>query len=153
MDSVVWQGDAVGVNKWKDCRVIRKGRMSYASMYTSAVYKSYKSSLEATFKKLTPLDNFVDVNVWVFLKYGKDSDGPIKGLLDALTGSGAILDDKYVRDIHIMRHYHDARTKVKTPDTIKVQITRLSEQDIYNIEQERKNIYTHLEGQHEKLPD
>ena len=121
-----YRGDLVGVNKWKDCRIVQNPKWKpgmniwkrfMPSMYTSTVYKNYRKSLENALKGVR-LEGYYDVRLKVSMWRRKDSDAPVKAIFDALEKSEVLSNDNRIRDFHVERAYHPKNE----PDILIVEI-------------------------------
>ena len=115
-------------------------------MFLETSYIEFKNSLIKLMRGMKPIEGYVDLTVTKFLKASKDSDAALKGIMDALTESGAIKDDRFIRNIIVLRHYHSAKTKDPVLDTVVIEISPVPKEEIELIEREIKDDFSHLEG-------
>lgn len=126
MLKVVWKGRAIGVNKWVRSRVVSnkyhrpwdpKSKPYLAVVYETKEYKEFKDSLKSVM--VGPrMRGYVDLRIEVCLSTGADTDGPIKPIMDALKEAEVIEDDRFVRNLKVLRSYHKKGLK----DIIAVEI-------------------------------
>lgn len=91
----------VSVNKWK----VPVARGRHASMYVTKEYREFKETICNGITFDVPFEKKVDVTLILFANTRKDTDGPIKGIFDALELSGIIPNDRMIRDLYVERYY------------------------------------------------
>jgi Holliday junction resolvase RusA-like endonuclease len=122
----VYEGRYVGklarVNEWHASRRIG----SKSTIYETTAFKTKKRSAAAAFmltRPETPIDYPVDARIRVSMWKVKDTDAPIKGLLDALEYAGVVANDRLIRDIRVIRYYHHR----DADDQVEVKLLQTSE--------------------------
>lgn len=114
-----WTGKLVSTNKWTAIRLIKNKRyhpgmsiykMFIPMVYQTAVYKGMKTSL-ANAMRGRKLDGYYDLRLKMSLWKMKDTDGPVKAVMDAIEESGVIKNDRMIRDISVIRAYHSRDEK------------------------------------------
>lgn len=115
----VWNGSFTGklprVNEWHGARCIA----GHGRIFETTKYKHQKADLAIAFRSRsvpisTPVDMVIELSLWKM----RDTDGPIKGIMDALELAGVIENDRLIRDITIRRLYH----KRDSADRLKVML-------------------------------
>jgi Holliday junction resolvase RusA-like endonuclease len=107
--SGTYTGRLPGVNEWH--------KVSRGRIYEGPEYRKAKEDMAVGFglrrdPVIGPVDLLVDVSLWKM----RDTDGPIKAIMDALELAGLIENDRQIRNIVINRTYH----KKAEPDTLRV---------------------------------
>lgn len=119
--SIVYVGPIIGVNRWKN--PIKKGK--HVTMYETKEYKKFKEDLASRIRYATPFPGYVDVEIILFMDGRKDSDGPIKGIFDAIELSGIISNDNKIRDFTVQRFYDK-----KVNESLVISIDAVSEEEM-----------------------
>lgn len=135
-----YKGKILSVNKWHGARAIKKGNRWIAMIYAKPEYKEYKKALMKSFLNAPKILGFVDMQLTVCLSFGSDTGNIEKAVGDSLQGAGIIEDDKFVRNITILRHYHPrSGSKNKFDDYLIIELTEVPAGDLRTIENQRKN--------------
>ncbi len=109
-----YTGNLVGVNKWKDARIMKnpkyKPGMSIFKMFIVSMYKTkeYRACMDSLANAMrgVRLDGYYDLRLKISTWRRKDTDSPVKVILDALEKSFVVSNDNRIRDIIIVRAYH-----------------------------------------------
>lgn len=116
-----WRGKTVSTNRRNMTRCVR-GR---AMVYQGKDYRAFKTDMIKVFQiqNATPtISGFCDMTLWLSLWKVKDTDGPVKAIMDALEGAEVIKNDKLIRHIKINRSYH----KKNEQDIVRVELNLVS---------------------------
>ncbi len=130
-----WIGKAVGVNMWKDYRMVPnkyynpkknpKSRPYMVIVYKTPEYRGFMESLSNAMRGVT-LEGYFDLSIKMSLWKVKDTDGPVKAIMDALEDSGVLKNDKHIRNLRVIRAYHHRDEK----DIVIVELFRAKHQDV-----------------------
>ncbi len=119
---ILWQKSVAtklpAVNEWHGADVIN-GR---ARIFDTTKYKKLKKALTFQFMtpRFLPIDFYCDMIIEVTMWKVRDTDGPVKAIMDALEDAGIVTNDKKIRDIMIPRDYH------KRDDTDELRVTLIT---------------------------
>ncbi|MCK5613560.1 hypothetical protein KAR91_67445 [Candidatus Pacearchaeota archaeon] len=114
-----WQGHITSTNRWTAIRLIKNKRyhpgMSIYKqfipmVYQTAEYKTFKTSL-ANAMRGVKLAGYYDLRLKVSLWRVRDTDGPLKAVMDALEDAAVIENDRKIRNVSIIRAYHAKNEK------------------------------------------
>ena len=106
--TLVFVGRTVSVNRWHGATVVR-GSKTRAHLYEKAVYREFKERLSLLWRASCPMyEGKVDLEIFLCMHERKDTDGPLKPIIDSLKGI-AYKDDTQVRHIQVTRAYHAAK--------------------------------------------
>ena len=137
-----WYGKVLSVNRWHLARAMfnkAKGKWT-GRIYENPVFRKYKDSLVFTFKDSVKFQGYVDVTITCCMGKRSDTGNIEKAIGDSLQESGVLEDDKFIRNIHLLRRYHPVSgSKNKFNDSLKIQITSVSIEDCALIESEQNN--------------
>ncbi len=97
-----FKGKLIGVNKWKLPIRIGKNKLGMA---LTKEYRGFVSLIASRISYPEPFEGAVDVEIDLYMPSVKDSDSPIKPILDAMQKSGLIRNDNLVCDIKINRYF------------------------------------------------
>jgi len=100
-----WAGRAVSVNKWTGIRIISKGGKHIPMVYKTPAYKKFIDSLAKVFTG-HHIAGYIDVEIRVCFWKMRDTDSSIKPICDAMEQAGLVKNDRYIRNITILRTYH-----------------------------------------------
>ncbi len=101
-----WIGKAVSVNRWKNARAIRTKTGAWrATMYETKEYRAFKADI-ATRLPASRLSGYFDLEVRATLYRLFDTANVLKPVQDALAEAGLIEDDRYIRNVKLVRAYH-----------------------------------------------
>ena len=100
-----WTGRAVSVNKWHGIRIITKGLNQIPMVYKTPAYKTFIDSLAKVFDGVT-FPSYIDIEIRVCFWKMRDSDSSVKPICDAMEQAGMVKNDRYIRNITILRTYH-----------------------------------------------
>ncbi len=96
-----FKGRLIGVNKWHI--PIKIGRK--ISMTLSKEYRHFVNLLASEMIYPEPFEEAVDIKIDLYMPGTKDTDSPIKPIIDAIQKSGLIKNDNLVCDIIINRYF------------------------------------------------
>ena len=118
---VEWYGKAVSVNSKFEPKIEPKtGSPRFVITYK---YIRFLNTIKkACFGKLKKFDGYVDLHLWVWLKPNFNTDNILKPVCDGIKESRVILDDKYIKDIHVYRNY----SRYGEDDIIKFELHEIS---------------------------
>lgn len=135
-DTAYYFGRLPRVNRWHNAVAQRTKTGRYcARIFESPEYKALKAAIQMEFRKqLDPVPGYLDVHLVVCKHRVADTDGPVKGILDALQASKVIKDDNRVRNILITRKYH----RKEEEDWMMITLKPLSEEEEKILEVEFK---------------
>lgn len=137
-----YKGKVLSVNKWHGARAIfNKFKNRWTAMiYATTDYKNYKKKLIQSFLNAPKITGYVDMQLTVCLPLGSDTGNIEKAAGDALEEAGIIENDKFVRNINILRHYHPGSgSKNKYDDYLIIELTEVPEEDLKTIKYQQKN--------------
>lgn len=128
-----WKGHLVSTNEWIKTRIMKNPayrpgmsiyKMFIATIYQTTKYKNFKVSLANAMRGVS-FEGYVDLKLCVSMWRVKDTDAPLKAVMDAIELAGVIKNDRYIRDIKIVRAYH----KKNEPDTLVIDLYRTKQRD------------------------
>ncbi len=128
-------GKVAGVNEWHGARAIKTNKKWIAMLYENKKYKDFKYLFGSQAALLLrPVKGYLDIVIHIWMWKIRDTDGPIKPILDALEDFKIIENDKYIRNITIIRNYH----KKSEPDMIVLFLSPLEKEvaEFVNTQQE-----------------
>ncbi len=96
-----FKGKLIGVNKWHI--PIRIGKR--IGMTLTKEYRHFVNLLAGSIRYPEPFDDAVDIKIDLYMPGTKDTDSPIKPIIDAIQKSGLIKNDNLVCDITINRYF------------------------------------------------
>lgn len=102
---LVWAGKTVSTNRRNMTRCVR----GKAMVYQGKDYRAFKTDMIIAFRKQfkqPTISGLCDMSLTLSLWKVKDTDGPVKAIMDALEGAGVVRNDKLIRHVNISRSYH-----------------------------------------------
>ena len=137
-----WYGKVLSLNRWHLARAIFnkiKGKWK-GMIYENPDFRKYKDSLVFAFKDSVKFQGYVDITITVCLGKRNDTGNIEKAIGDSLEEAKVLENDKFVRNIHLIRRYHPVSGKKnKFNDSLVIQITSVHIEDCALIESEQNN--------------
>lgn len=128
-----WRGHITSTNEWTKIRIVPnkywkpgmpESRRFIPLVYQTAKYKDFKTSLADSMRGVK-ISGYLDLMIHVSMHKIRDTDNPLKPVMDALEQSGVIKNDKFIRDIKVVRGYH-AKGE---PDILIIDLYRIKYRD------------------------
>ncbi len=101
-----WVGKAVSVNDWHGARAICVRGKWRAMIFENTKYKQFKRSI-ASRLPAAGLSGYFDIEIRCRLYRLFDTSNILKPVQDALVQAGTIEDDRYIRDVSMVRSDHE----------------------------------------------
>jgi len=129
-----WIGKAESVNRWHGARAIRSGHKWIAMIFETPKYKKFKNSMLVVFmadRFQFPKETYVDMQITACLNKTNDTGNFEKAIGDTLEKAGIISNDRFVRNITIIRRYHPGSgTKNKFHDQLMIELTAVPDKEV-----------------------
>jgi Holliday junction resolvase RusA-like endonuclease len=122
-----WIGKIPSTNNWTRVRVINQKGKHIPIVYETGEFKKFKNALadSLVYPGRPKLEGYFDLRLKVSLWKVRDSDNAIKPVMDALEQSGVIQNDKFIRNIVVVRAYHSKNEA----DVLEIELFNIKEQD------------------------
>jgi len=131
-------GKLVGVNRWHGARMVRRQDKLKPSLFENEDYRNFKTDFAyQAAMAMKPIDRYLDATIYIWMWKVRDTDGVIKPILDALQQGGIIKDDKFIRNITIIRGYHKKSEK----DMVALFLSPLNEYETALVEDQQLKGY------------
>lgn len=128
-----WKGRLGSTNDWIKPRIMKNPayrpgmslfKMFIATIYQTTKYRNFKRRLANAMRGVS-FEGYVDLKLCVSMWQFKDSDAPLKAVMDSIELARVIKNDRYIRDINIVRAYH----KKGEPDILVIDLYRPKHRD------------------------
>ena len=123
-----WKGYLSSTNEWIKPRIMKNPayrpgmpllKMFIATIYQTTKYRKFKQSLANAMRGVS-FEGYVDMKLCVSMWMMKDTDAPLKAVMDSIELAGVLKNDRYIRDVNIVRAYH----KKGEPDVLVIDLYR-----------------------------
>ena len=121
-----WIGKIASTNQWTAIRVIKRSNKWIPMVYETEIYRKFKNNLAYGLKSTgVKLEGYHDLRIKVSLWKVRDTDNCIKPVMDAMEMAGIIPNDKFIRNIVIIRAYHPKSEQ----DLLEIEVFKAKPQD------------------------
>ena len=137
-----WTGKAESVNRWHGARTMQKGPKLIATIFETTKYKIFKNSMLKRFINTYkfPKEMYVDMQITACLNKTNDTGNFEKAIGDTLEKAGVISNDRFIRNITIIRKYHPGSgSKNKFHDNLMIELTEVPTNELCLLKMEQSD--------------
>ena len=135
-----WKGKVLSVNRWHLARPIyNKFKQRWAALiYQNPAFKDYKDSIIRSVKGAPLIEGYVDMQITTCLSPRADTGNIEKAVGDALEDAGVLVNDKFIRNINLVRTYHpNSGSKNKYDDYLIIELNKVPAEDLDEIKRQQ----------------
>jgi hypothetical protein len=135
-----WRGKVLSVNRWHLARALYdKFKQKWVGrIFENPDFRKYKDSIVRSIKGAPLIEGYVDMQITTCLSPRADTGNIEKAVGDALEDAGVLVNDKFIRNINLVRTYHpNSGSKNKYDDYLIIELTEVPADDLAEIKRQQ----------------